>query len=50
MPHPWRHSRSGWTGLRAPDGAVGVPAYCRGVGPDGLKGPFQLKQLYDSVN
>ena len=32
---PWKHSRSGWTGLRAPDVAVGVPVLCRGVGPDG---------------
>ena len=32
MPHPWLHSRSGWTGLHAPDGgAIGVPVHCRGV-------------------
>jgi len=33
VPHPRTHSRSGWTGLWAPDGAVGVPAHCKGVWP-----------------
>ena len=28
----WKHSRSGWTGLRVED----VPAHCRGVGLDDL--------------
>lgn len=32
-------------GLSAPDVAVGVPVHCRGVGPDGLKGPFQLRKM-----
>ena len=36
MHHPWRHSRSGWMELWAPDEAVGVPVHCRGVGLDGL--------------
>ena len=36
MPHTWVHSRLGWMGLCTPDGAVGVPVHCRGVGPDGL--------------
>jgi len=35
-PRPWRHPRSGWRGFEHPDGAVGVPVHCRGVGPDGL--------------
>jgi len=35
-PRPWRHPRSGWRGFEHPDGAVGVPVQCRGVGPDGL--------------
>ena len=26
-----------------PDLAVGVPVHCKGVGPDGLLRPFQLK-------
>jgi len=43
-----RHSRSGWTGLWAPDGAVGVPDHCRGVGPDGLQGSLPT-QFYDSM-
>jgi len=29
------------------DPAVSVPVHCRGVGLDGLKGPFQLKRFYD---
>ena len=36
MPRPCRHSRSGWTRLWAPDGAVVVPVHCRGVGLTGL--------------
>lgn len=35
-PHPRRYPASGWMGLWAPDGAVGVTAHCTGVGPDGL--------------
>ena len=41
MPCPWRHSRSGWMGLWAPDGAIGVPVHCRGVGLHGSL-PAQL--------
>ena len=47
MPRPWRHSRSGWTGLWEPDRAVGVLVRCRGAGVMTFKGPFQLKWLYD---
>ena len=36
MPHPWRHSRSGWRGSEHPDRAADVPIHCNGVGPDGL--------------
>ena len=43
VPHPWRHSRSGWMGLWAPDGAVGVPAHCWGAGMMAFKCPFQLE-------
>ena len=35
-PHPWRQPRSIWRGSEHPDGAVGVPVHCRGVGLDGL--------------
>jgi len=37
MPHPWRHSKSGWMGLWALDLSVGVSAHCRRIGPDGLQ-------------
>lgn len=33
MPHPWRHSQSGWTGLWAPDGAIGISVHCRAKWP-----------------
>ena len=29
---------------------MGVPVCCREVGLDAFKGPFQLKQFYDSMN
>ena len=35
--------QAGW-GSEQPDGAVGVPVRCRGVGLDGLLWPFQLEQ------
>lgn len=38
----------GLNGFWDPNGAVGVHIHCRGLGPDGLKGPFQLKRLYSS--
>ena len=38
--HPCRHSRSGWMVLWAPDGAVGVSAYCREVGLGDLSRSF----------
>ena len=38
--------RSGW-GALSTDGAVGVPARCRGLGQMAFKGPFQLKPFYD---
>lgn len=41
--HIWRLSRSGWRGCEHSDLAVGVPAYCRGVGPIICKGLFLLK-------
>ena len=34
-------------GSEQPDLAVGVPVHSMRVGPDGLKGPFQLKQFYN---
>jgi len=37
---PWRHSRSGWTGLQARNRAVGVPVHCKGAG---------LEDLYKSL-
>jgi len=36
-------------GLRAPDGAVGVPVHCTELDQMASKSPFQLKQLYDSM-
>jgi len=50
VPHPWGHSRSGWMGLWAPDGAVGVPAYCRGLDQVASKGPFQLNSIWVHSN
>ena len=38
--------RSGW-GAVSTDGAVGVPAQCRGLGQMAFKGPFQLKPFHD---
>jgi len=32
--HPWKHSRSGWMGQ--PGLVEDIPAYCRGLGLDGL--------------
>jgi len=43
--HPQRHPESGWMGLWAPDGAVGVPAHCKAIGPDGILG-FLLTQTF----
>ena len=45
MPHPWTHSRSGWTGLWAPAQAVGVAVHCRGVGLDGFYGPLPTQTI-----
>lgn len=36
LSHPWKHPRSVWTRLCAPDRAVDVPVQCTGVGPGGL--------------
>lgn len=46
--HHDRHSRSGWTGLWAPDGAIGVPVYCRELDQMVFNEPFQLKGFHDS--
>ena len=35
MPHPWEHSRPGWSSEQ-PDPVEGVPAPGGGVGLDGL--------------
>jgi len=32
MPHPWKHSRSGWMGLGAGDPIEDAPGHCRVVG------------------
>ena len=37
------------TGLRGPNGAIGVPVHCRGLDQMAFKGPFQLKRFYDSM-
>ena len=47
---PWKHSRPGWMGLSASWSVGGVPAYSRGLELDDLKGPFQPKPLYASMN
>ena len=49
VPHPWKHSRSAWMGLWAPNGAVGVPVHWRGGWTRWpLKvPPFQLKRFCD---
>jgi len=49
VPHPWRHPRSGWMGLSAPDAAVSIPVRCRELVQMAFQGVFQLKQFYDSV-
>ena len=49
MPHPCRHPRSGWMGLWAPDGAVGVSACRRGLDQMAFKSLFQLQRFYDSI-
>jgi len=49
MSHPWRHSRSGWMGLRAPDGAVGVTVHCGELDPIVFKYLFQQKPFCDSM-
>jgi len=42
MAHPWRRSRSGWTGLQAADVAV-VPLFiAEELDQMTFKGPFQL--------
>ena len=38
--------RSGW-GALSTDGAVGVPAHCRGLDQMAFKGPFQLEPFHD---
>lgn len=40
--------QAGW-GFDQHDLVVGVPVQCMGVGLDGLQGPFQPKQFYDSM-
>jgi len=32
-----------------PDVVEYVSAHCKGVGPDGFKGPFRHKSFYDSM-
>jgi len=49
MPHPWKHSRSAWTGLRAPDGAVGCPRALQGVGLGGLYVSFPTQTILSPV-
>jgi len=49
MLHLWRHSRSGWTGLWAPDLAADIPIHCRGVGLDDLYKSFPTKEFYYSI-
>ena len=41
--------RSGW-GALSTDGAVGVPAHCRGLGQTAFKGQFQLKPFYNACS
>lgn len=41
-PCPWRHPKSGWTGLWLPNGAVGVSVYCKGLDQMAFKSFFQL--------
>ena len=45
VPHPWRHSRSGWMGLWAPHGALVVHVGCRGIGPDELEGTLKHQTI-----
>ena len=45
MLRPWRHLRSGRTGLWAPDGAVGVSVHCRGAEPDDLERSFATQTI-----
>ena len=48
MSHPWRHSgQAGWA--LSTDGAVGVPAHCRGLDQMVFKSPFPLKRFNDSM-
>jgi len=48
MPHPWRHSLSGWMRLWATWTSCRCPcSLWRGWT---FKGPFQLKQLCDSIS
>lgn len=42
MPCPWSSEQ--------PDLAMGVPAHWMGVGQMTFKGPFHLKQFYNSMN
>ena len=46
MPHPWRHSRSGWTGLWAAWSSCRCPCSLQGRWTITFKGLFQFKQLY----
>ena len=49
MPHPWKHSRPGWTGSEQPDPVGDVPARCPGLDWVALNSPFPPKAFCDSV-
>jgi len=46
--HGCIQGQAGW-GCEQPGLEIGAPAYGRGLDPDDLKGPFQLKPFYDST-
>jgi len=48
MPHPWKHSKSGWTGSEQADVVEVVSVHCRGVGlDDTLPGSVQVQAGWD---
>jgi len=49
MPHPWDHSRPGWTGLWAAWSGWRCPCSLQGLGWVASEGPFPPKPVHDSI-